>query len=1272
MKPTVEQLLERCPGADLAFVERHLSSVSERYFDCFDLDEIVQHIEGLGRLTIEQPVVTVIRSEDDGWFECTFLAFDYPGEFSLLAGALSGLGFSIHAGDVFTYARSQPEVTGRQTIRRLLSRRGVFRTRGQAPAATRRLVVDRFYGYVGDDIDAKAWADRTRENVGEIISMVEQGETDAARNRVNELVTRRLETLRSDGLGVLAPISLELANDAGPFTRLVVNSEDTPAFLYSLSNALTLRGVSIERVEIRTIGSRIEDTIDFVDRSGARIEDVEALDRIRLSVLLTKQFTYFLPSAPDPYAALRRFDSLLDDILESPERGHWVDLFSQQRNLEGLARLLGASTFVWEDFIRVQRDALLPMLEVEGERAPLFERDTVEERLRRILAAADTYEEKRDALNAFKDREIFLIDMDHIVQAGPSDPRSLAENLTRVAEAVLGQAFAIVMDRLRSMHGVPRTVGGLETQCAMLGLGKMGGVALGYASDIELLFVYADSGRTDGAEPLTNQEFFVRFVKEFRDFIRAKREGVFDLDLRLRPFGADGPLACSLEAFCRYFGPTGEAHAYERLALVRLRAIGGDRVLGAQVQRLRDEFIYAAPSIDTEAIRDLRRRQYEELTDGQLNAKFSPGALVDLEYDVQILQITHAERASALKTPRIHEALEALSAVGILGEHEGARLVRAYYFLRRLINALRMLRGNAKDLFLPPEDADEFRHLARRMGYQREGGLERSQQLSLDFETQTAAIRAFVERHFGRDALPGVGVGNVADLVLSDSDPPDDLRDRILTAAGFADTHRAAVNLRRLAGVGASRERFARLAVLACDMIRDKADPDMALNNWERFVDALDDRKEHFDTLLAQPRRLDILLSVFADSQFLADTLARNPEFFNWATSPDNLNRCLEREGLLAELRELSEQCGEQDEWLNAIRRYRRRGILGIGARDLCLAAPTEDVTRDLSTLAESLIQATLERYWRDCSSEGSDSTDLGERFCVLAFGKLGGRELNYSSDIDLIGVFDGDPAPEFGPALERIRADLSSHTIEGHAYRVDLRLRAYGSAGELVHSIDALEAYYRDHAALWETQALLKVRPIAGNLRVGEALLGRLAFAFEKGLERANVVDSIRRLRAEAVSRSQRQSRSVASPGSSPLRSLDVKDGAGGIRDVEFLTQGIQLTHVAEHAELIEGNTLNALAALRRLEILPAEVAGELADDYVFLRRVEHFLQILDDRQTHTLPSNPADVTALGRRVLGSDYDGKAFITHIVERMERVRDVYEEFLSMTDRETSS
>ena len=237
---------------------------------------------------------------------------------------------------------------------------------------------------------------------------------------------------------------------------------------------------------------------------------------------------------------------------------------------------------------------------------------------------------------------------------------------------------------LAARYGEPLTAAGFPAKYAVMGLGKMGGAALGYASDIELLFVYGDSGRTAGPKIVENAEFFGALVRAVQACIRAKREGIFQIDLRLRPYGASGPLACSLESFCTYYAPGGPAHSYERLALVRLRAVGGDRSLGERVERLRDELVYAANGFDIAGFRDLRERQLREKTKpGRPNAKFSSGALVDLEYAVQMLQIRHGAADGRLRTPRIHEAIGELATIGVLGEREARELAADYRFLPR-------------------------------------------------------------------------------------------------------------------------------------------------------------------------------------------------------------------------------------------------------------------------------------------------------------------------------------------------------------------------------------------------------------------------------------------------------------------------------------------------------------------------------------------------------------------------------------------------------------
>jgi glutamate-ammonia-ligase adenylyltransferase len=1265
MKPDVSSYRSSWPEIDERLIKEHLSRLSDAYFETFREQEIYRHLLSLGRLTPEHPVEVLLGRLGGDRVECTVLAFDYPAEFSLITGVLAGAGVNILTGDVFTYEKPSEVVSGRR-----------IRRRGSAGPSTheplrRRRIIDRFIGTLESDLVYAEWDKDLKEKLEQITGLLERGGEPAAteaKQKVQEMVARRLARLRVQSGEILYPMQIEIDNSSSSRSRLKLVSKDTPGFLYALSTSLSLHDILIEHVRIRTVGGNIEDQIDLVDGRGRKIEDPDMLDRLKMSVLITKQFTYFLGRASDPISALSRFEHLLQEIFRQPGNEKSIALLTSPDTLRGLARVLGASDFLWEDFIRLQYETLLPMLHGKSGHRSGRLGDALDQRIREAIETASTFEEQKEGLNAFKDREIYLIDLDHILNP-EVDFRIFAERLTRLAEKVVSTATDLVYKHLAQQYGVPTTIGGLEARYAILGLGKLGGAALGYASDIELLFVYGDSGRTDGDASIDNSEFFDRMVKGVIRFIRAKREGIFHVDVRLRPFGNAGPLATSLETFCRYYAKGGQAHSYERLALVRMRAIGGDEALGQRLERLRDEMVYSSDSIDLTQLKELRERQFKEHTGGRrLNAKFSPGGLVDLEYGVQMLQVFHGSASAAIRTPRIHQALNGLSHAEIMSQEEILVLNRAYDFLRRLINGMRMLRGSAKDLFLPPSDSEEFIHLARRMGYEQGGPLGPAEQLRMDFETHTADVRAFAERYFGRDALPGKDAVTVADLVLSEELPFGPAM-KLLKSAGFKDPERAFRNLKALAGSGGRRSTFARLALLAFDVLGRVPDPDMALNNWERFMRALGSGEFHYNLLLSQPMRLEILLSILAGSQFLSDTLIRNPVFLDWVTIPQVLHRERTREEMEEDLRSLRQTAGGHREWLNRLRRFRRREILRIGTRDICLRVSPRVVMQELTNLSEAIVtlalEGVLEQRGVKAPEMQSPEADPPSRFCVLAFGKLGGRELNYSSDIDLLGIIDDMDHPDsrtgilqdgqkefFTHVMESLRADLSTHTEEGYAYRVDLRLRPFGKSGELVPSLSGLIGYYREKASLWEIQALLKIRPIAGNKALGRRFLDAIRPSLLKGRERASVMNSIEKMRSRAI-------RATRRPGAP----VDVKSGAGGLRDVEFMAQGLQLIHAPENPVLLEGNTLAALDLLQEARILDAGLADQLRKDYLFLRRVEHCLQLLDDRQIHSLPREAAEVEALGKRVLGPGDGSERFIAELTDCLARVRNAYNESL---------
>ncbi len=1291
----VDAVFRIAPGIGRKKIESFLQSAPAGYLLEFEPEEISSHIAELQGLTETTPFHVEITPIRDAQIDVTIIAYDFPAEFAVLTGILGSAGFDILSGAAFTFDFSAAEPVPN---RRNLSRKyfSPFGPRPEAVKPTTR-IVDRFRGRLAGSENIDQWTSAIRPKLARYLALLFSDTAEArsdVKRQINEEVASSLRNLDDRFSQTLYPVQIEVATDDPSATRMRVISEDTPFFLFALSNALSIQGISIRRVQIRTTNTQVEDEFYFVDGQGRPIRDQTILNRVRLSVLLTKQFTYFLNRAPDPYRALLRFENLVEDAFQVSDDGRIEEILTNPQLLQGLARLLGASDFLWEDFLRLQYESILPMLNDANGRTTLsVSRKDLLGLLEKRFAEARgkkgtplSIEDRRMVLNELKDRESYLVDVDHIL-----DPKLdfffLSRRLTAIAELVLETSVLLTMEELTASLGTPRTVAGLPAQYAIMGLGKLGGAALGYASDIEVLFVYSDNGKTDGEHRIANSEFFERLFRESVLAIETKREGIFQVDLRLRPHGNAGPVACSLENFVRYYSPGGDAHSYERLALVRLRRIGGDSELGSQIERIRDEIVYTGHSIELAQIRELRALQLTEKTEGdRLNAKFSPGALVDLEYSVQILQVIHGKTNAALRTPRIHKALEALSDAGAIQADEASRIIQAYRFLRTLINGLRMLRGNAKDLFLPAVGSPEYTHLARRMGYEGREDLTPAEELHIEFETRTAVIRAFVETHLGRDALPGPRTVGVADMVLAESLDLEAVREA-LTRAGFRNANRSYRNLRSLADAGSRgladerkrvaavepqsvRENFAGLAVLAWDLLLSTPDPDMALNNWDQFVRTIENPGEHFAGLLSQPKRLDLLLQIMAGSQFLADTLILNPDFFTWVTTPKIINSPRTAEALESDLRDLRISLAPlpeyRENWLRAIRRFRKREILRIGTRDICLGADITSVVSELSILAAAIVRADLDFIW---SQQDPKQRDRDTDFCVLAFGKLGGRELNYSSDIDLLGVYRraGQTESEaenalFSHVMEQLRADLSDHNEEGYAYRVDLRLRPYGSSGRLVYSLPAIVRYYQESASTWEFQALLKLTPLAGDEELGWHFLEMVKPFFLAAWDNERILATISEMRGTTL-------RKISDREASRLTGYDVKSGRGGIRDIEFTVQGLQLLHSRANPELLTANTLTGIGRLRSRNLLTDEQARLLREDYVFLRRVEHFLQLYEDRQVHTLPTSDDARRALALRCSGSipqpssrDSDGivTAFFERLAQTFSRAHEMYE------------
>ena len=477
----------------------------------------------------------------------------------------------------------------------------------------------------------------------------------------------------------------------------------------------------------------------------------------------------------------------------------------------------------------------------------------------------------------------------------------------------------------------------------------------------------------------------------------------------------------------------------------------------------------------------------------------------------------------------------------------------------------------------------------------------------------------------------------IADELLTGSPTA---RARALKRLGFSNPTVAGANLEALTPTPRDAELLAPALPRLLAELSAAADPDMALNNLERYAEVVD-RTVLFRTLAAHPGAAHLLARLGGSSQFLADALRRRPVALAWLLEPSTM-RVWFAEDFATDLAHSLAAFPGREARMNALRRFKYRHLLRIGARDLLGDADLGVTTEELARLADTC----LGEAWRMADAEarvrfGAPRDDAGAEtgLAVIGMGKLGGQELNYSSDIDLMFVYgaEGETAggregrlsngEYFGRVGREIIEIIESVTDEGNIFRVDMRLRPEGRVGAIALSLEGYRAYHRERAAPWERQALLKARVSAGDERVGAQFMDLArGVVYRQGLDE-RVVPAIRGMKREI-------DRELTRRGDGDGRASNVKLGRGGIREVEFIVQALQLLYGGDDSWLRERNSLKALFRLTERGYLAPELGRTLSHALVHLRTVEHRLQLLHELQTHTLPSEPVALGLMARRL--------------------------------------
>ncbi len=704
------------------------------YYETFTPAEIQFHNRLAERLNAQNLAEVNVSPRENGRWRVTIVGYDYFGELSLICGLMVAHGLNILAGDVFTSEPTPPAPTGHASSR----------PQNRRPQRTPipRTIVDVFLVKpLSSQRSSESWTQYTAD-LKKLLRLLAAGQSREAQGKLAQRVAASLPR-QGEATPTLYPVDIAIDNETSPrYTILQIDAPDTVGFLYEISNALALNNVYIARVLVGSRGERVQDTLYITDARRQKITAPAKQQELRAAIVLVKHFTHLLPHAPDPESALLHFREFLGHLFRQPDWPQELTSLQQPKVLQALARLLGVSTFLWDDFLRMQYTTLFPLLTHQEALQKRKSKAQLHSELEAALQAVPDFSSRQKMLNQFKDREMFRIDMRYILGMTGAYWRFSTE-LTDLAEVVIEATYQMVRRELVTRYGEPLTEAGRPVPLSICALGKFGGRELGFASDIELIFVYNgnDMSMTSGPQVIAVSEFYERLVQSILQSVHSKQKGIFEIDLRLRPYGRAGSLAVALAAFQRYFAPDGAAWPYERQALVRLRPVAGDATLGQRIITTRDAMLYNGEPFNLAAMRAMRERQLRHLVRaGTVNAKYTPGGLVDVEYLVQGLQIDHGREEANLRVTNTRAAMVVLATMGILSPEDFSQLSVAHTFLRRLIEALRIVRGNAQDLTVPPVGSEAFAFLARRLNFSDPA------QLQTEITRQMDVVQSLCER----------------------------------------------------------------------------------------------------------------------------------------------------------------------------------------------------------------------------------------------------------------------------------------------------------------------------------------------------------------------------------------------------------------------------------------------------------------------------------------------------------------------------------------------
>lgn len=835
----------------------------------------------------------------------------------------------------------------------------------------------------------------------------------------------------------------------------------------------------------------------------------------------------------------------------------------------------------------------------------------------------------------------------------------IVEAKSYLADRAMAEAYQVAMDRLIEKHGAPTDpTSNKVLDLLIVAMGKWGGYELNVSSDIDFIALYEHDGETTGKRPLSYHEFYNRLVQQINKILSdiTAHGQVFRCDLRLRPDGDSGPLAWSLAAVENYLIQQGRE--WERYAWLKARPVmlcyQADRIntnpspprLHEAFERLRTPFVYRK-YFDFDALAALRglREQIREdwhqkafarnTPDPKLNIKLGDGGIREIEFVVQLNQLIRGGRQPSLQQENLIVAIDAQTQAGVLELSVATQLKAAYRFLRRTEHMLQYKEDAQTHLL--PRTPETTLALAQAMGMDVH-----------DFTRELQAHRLFVSERF-KNAFRLAGLGEEISLDTQSTTPttPTDLfDDKNAESSLFQnyanDQFELLLNSHRLRKLPKqNRKRLERLLPLMAREASKCEAPEETLLRLLNVVESISQRSAYVALLVEYPEILTRLTTIVAASPWVAQYLVQYPLVLDSLIEWQSLMEDLDFDAIKTQLQRELDACvlanGEPDieQQMNLMRNVQHQITFQLIAQDLTGLHSVEQLADSLSALADLMLEETLNRTWPLAQSKNAQTKSLPPpQFAVIAYGKLGGKELGYASDLDLVFLYDdpkNDAVEQYVKLGRRMISWLSTLTSSGRLYDVDMRLRPDGDAGLIAVSIDGFEEYQSRNAWSWEHQAITRARFVAGSVEIGARF---------ENLRRRILLRQRDPSQLRVDIQAMRERIRVGHPNHSEL--FDLKHDQGGMVDIEFITQYLVLAHAHQYPVLL--NNLGNIALLglaADFKLIDSDLSATVITAYRQYRKRQHQLRLQAQTWARVPPEqhthDRAAVAQLWEAVIGS-----------------------------------